>query len=428
MAASPQNVSQGGSPVILDTVAANKLGKSPELQRIANALLIVALAAATLWDYRLFDVRVFDGVALLCLVGWLALAPESRSGFLSRRRRYWLLFSTMVVYALLGYALHGHRSSLAILALATIGFLLIGRRDWLRAIGPSLWILVGIHVAFFLVQFVVFYGFRYEIDYQTVLGNASRIMLSPNHMRAAGLFQEPNSYCLNIFILGTIVALQRSNPILILAAACTMAISESIWGVSAAFMLLLLYAICRFRSPRQMIVGLVTLSIATAAVFNAYLWLTKQPEESLPFFYTRALNVPSDPSTLARYMRTTCSAVGKVESADIPQTVRSLQWIFGEGLSTHFFTECLSANGIAFLVKSLGGVGLLALLAGFFRALQGLPASAKIHAFLAIGFSFTTYPVVTYLIFWIWLAAIFGLLRQRNSAPDALGLGTAAPV
>jgi hypothetical protein len=73
----------------------------------------------------------------------------------------------------------------------------------------------------------------------------------------------------------------------------------------------------------------------------------------------------------------------------------------------------LPANGLAFLIKSLGVIGSALILAGLFLALQGLPATAKAYAFLAIGFSFTTYPVVTYLIFWIWLPAIIGLLRLQ---------------
>ncbi len=103
----------------------------PERQRIANTLLAIALAAATLWDYRLFGLRIFDGLALVCLTGFFFVNFEPLNGFFQRRRDYWLMFGTIVAYAALGFILYGHRSSLAIIILGIGGFILIGRRDWL---------------------------------------------------------------------------------------------------------------------------------------------------------------------------------------------------------------------------------------------------------------------------------------------------------
>lgn len=383
---------------------------------MAGVFLSIAFTTATLWDYRLFDLRIFDGVALVSLAAFLLIAAEPLNKFLQRRRDSWLLFATIAAYSVFGFTLHGHRSSLAIITLGFVGFVLIGRRDWLTATRLFQWLLIA-HIVFFLIQFFTFYLFKIVVDFQTIIGAESRINARVYQIRAAGLFQEANSYCLNVFVLGTIVVLQRANWILTLAAAGTMAVSESMWGVGAAFVLLLLDAMNRARSPRQMITGLVTFGLAIVVIFNAYLWLTKTPQETLPYFYSRVLGVMNDPSTQERYFRITCSSPERADIISAPLATRGLHFAFGEGLSTQFFRDCLPANGIAFMFKSLGAIGLIALIAGFARALRRLPTGAKLYAAFAVGFSFTTYPLVTYVIFWIWLPAIIGLLRLRDSEP-----------
>ena len=92
---------------------------------IANASFLIAAAAATLWDFKLFDLRLFDALAVACLGVHLVLLPEPRTGFMARRRNYWLLFSVIIFYAALGYVLHAHRSSSAIAAPAAMCFVLI---------------------------------------------------------------------------------------------------------------------------------------------------------------------------------------------------------------------------------------------------------------------------------------------------------------
>lgn len=386
-------------------------------QRMATILVAIAWAAATLWDYRVFDLRIFDGMALILLVGFLLIAAEPLQGFLPRRRDGWLLFATIAGYAALGFALHGHRSSLAIILLAAISFALIGRRDWLADSRLFQWLLTA-HIVFFIIQFLGFYLLKELIDFQAFIGENSRLNQRIYQIRAAGLFQEPNSYSLNIFVLGTIVALQRANLMLIVLAAGTMTLSESVWGMGAAIVLLFLHALVRYQSPAQMIKGLVIFGLVIGVVFNAYLWLTKQPQEVIPYFYTRVLGVTSDPSTQDRYLRNGCLPEEQAAATKVSAATSTQSWILGEGLSTRFFTECLPANGLSFLLKSFGIAGLVALLAGFALALRGVPPGSALYAALAIGFSFTTYPLVTYVIFWLWLPAIIGLLHRHNSDPD----------
>ena len=105
----------------------------------------------------------------------------------------------------------------------------------------------------------------------------------------------------------------------------------------------------------------------------------------------------------------------KISLQIAPQIAR----ITGEGLSTKYFFEGLPANGIHFLFKSLGVVGLILLSAGLAVALRGLPWVEKFFVAGSIAFAFTTYPIATYLIFWIWLSSLFVFVRHRSAGRAA---------
>lgn len=374
---------------------------------VATAL---AVTASTLWDYRLFDVRIFDFAAVMCLVGYLAFSPEPRTNFMNRRKDSIVLFATLMAYALLGFILHGHRSSAAMIVLAMLSFLLIGRRDWIIGDRFFTWLLIC-HITTFLVQFFAFELFNVMIDYQAITGSYSRIdqglAQGTHQIRASGLFQEANSYSLNVFVLGSIVTLQRPHLPLVTLAAITMALSQSLWGIAAACVLLLLYCIqYREAGKRMLAVGLIFV-----AAVNGYLWLNIREGESIPFVYSRVLRIFSDTSVRERFVVNKCfdDVMAKNEAVSTPARIAST--LFGQGLSTHYFKECLAANGVSLLFKSFGLIGFALLLAGFAMALRGLSRRAKLYAATAISFSFTTYPLVTYLLFWLWLPAIIGLLR-----------------
>ncbi len=385
---------------------------------VATFFAAAAVAAASLWDFRLFDLRLFDGVALGCLGVYFVLAPEARTGFMLRRRSYWVLFSVIISYAAVGYVLHSHRSSLAIAALAVVGFVTIARRDWLDSAASFLWPLVCTHILFFFVQFGAFYVFHYVIDYQTALGETSRIMLAPDHMRAAGLFQEPNSYCLNLLVIASMAILKRPSRPLTLTAALTALLSESFWGIGVAMVLLFLNEMRLQQSPRRFIIAVSASLAAIVVVFNAYLWLGKNRNYPAPYAYGRIIGILSDPSMRERYIQNTCSFNNHTVAASSP-AVTVAKWALGEGLTTQFFKECLPVNGFAFLLKSFGAVGIVLVLAGFALAFRGLLISDKVYAALAIGFSLTSYPLVTYVIFWLWLSAIIGLLRLSKTEAAA---------
>lgn len=54
-------------------------------------------------------------------------------------------------------------------------------------------------------------------------------------------------------------------------------------------------------------------------------------------------------------------------------------------------------------------------MAGLLLALRRVTFDKRLYALVAIGFSFSTYPLATYLIFWIWLPALIGLLHLHQT-------------
>jgi hypothetical protein len=71
--------------------------------------------------------------------------------------------------------------------------------------------------------------------------------------------------------------------------------------------------------------------------------------------------------------------------------------------------------------------GLIALAAGFYFLFSRLPRRSMIYCALVLLFSFTTYPLITYVIFWIWLTALL-LMAQRRSSDSARRSASPEPV
>jgi hypothetical protein len=233
-------------------------------------------------------------------------------------------------------------------------------------------------------------------------------------MRAAGLFQEPNSYCLNLFIVTSIAILFRPNRYLTFLASVTMFFSESLWGIGAAVTLIFLNELQIHNSLRSFLKYFATGLVAVTIAFNCYLWISKSPNDRIPFTYQRISQLLGDTSLRERYLQNSCSVPLQEQQKEESTGQRYLHFLVGEGLSTHHFTQCLPANGFALLFKSFGAVGILAILAAFTIALRGLTARDKLYAWIAVCLSFTSYPLVTYVIFWMWLPAIIELLRMRT--------------
>jgi len=387
--------------------------------RWAAILFTAAAASASLWDFRFSEVRIFDVASLALLLGYFLLSPESGRGWLKQRKIYIPLFAIIIAYAAFGYALHQHRSSIAIIALSLVGLHLIGRNDWLWSARVYKWLVV-LHVGFFLIQMVGYRVFDAAIYFHSY-DQISRYLSSGVAVKGTGLMQEANSYCLNVFVLTALSILHRSNRVLVLFAATTMMLSESLWGAGAAITLLFLNEFRNAASLKRFISMACAITLGAFAILNVYIWTTRTSGQEIPSLYSRILDIANDGSFRERYIQNSCdmneAGAPKITADNTGAPRRIASWIFGEGLTTAHFLNCLPANGLHFLFKSFGAAGLLALFLSLGLALRGLKPRDKFFVLAALAFAFTTYPLITYVIFWIWLPALIRFAALLEFSP-----------
>ena len=274
--------------------------------------------------------------------------------------------------------------------------------------------LILAHVAVFITQLLTFHSSGVVLDPHALFGPGSRILQNGIDIRAAGLFQEANSYCTNLLLLASIAIFLRLGRPTIFLAALTMVVSSSLWGIAAAAIIM---AASEFRddyiSCRRLLAYAASL-ILLAGAFNIFLWVAKPPSYPMPIIYWRVSEIAHDPSLLARYVGTMC----ELESV-YGKDGQLVSLFLGEGLTTKYFLQCLPANGFAFLFRSFGLLGGLSLFASVSFAFHGLKITSRTISAVYLIFLFTTYPLATYLIFWIWLWMTFSIARA-----DAVSVGS----
>jgi hypothetical protein len=383
----------------------------------AQIALTCALVAASLWDFRIATVRVFDLLSLALICGFFVLARDVGRDWFWKRGYILPLVALVVLYAAIGYANFHHRSSFAIALLALVCLQVAGFSEASRLARVFRWV-VYLNVAVLLVQYFAFHLFHLVFDPQRVFGEESRIFVeSPGgrYLRPAGFFQEPNSYALNMFLITIAALAPKRDRILALVAAGSMLITESMWAVVAAFVLV---ALNEWNSSETFVrKTAITLALwATMfACFNGYLWALKPAGATLPPLYARVSNLATDGSPRDRYG----ALVDRTPNLLCPQCrlksgAFNLPKSVGMGLSTAAFYSAVPANGFSFIWYCMGPVGLVLLIATFLWSLYGATLQDILYVAAATVFAFTTYPTVTYVIFWLWLAAVVMMVRQRS--------------
>ena len=386
----------------------------------ARVALAAAIVAASLWDFRIANLRIFDLASLAFMFTFFALEFDVNGDWLSRRTYILPFVLVMTVYAVFGYFNFDHRSSFAIVLLALVCLQFAGYSDvsWLARVFR--WILY-VNIAAVIIQCLSYRLFGVLIDPQQLFGVKSRILEAGgniHYIRAAGLFQEPNSASLNMFLMAVAALVPKRDRVLTFVAAGTMLITESLWGVVGAFVLV---ALNEWNSGSTFVkkTGLILILWAVMFVsFNGYLWAIKPERAKQPYLYSRLGRMGRDPSARDRYgaliNRTphfscpTCRM--NPPAINVPKAVFK---IFGYGLSTAVFLGAVPDNGYSFLWYCMGPAGVSLLICALLWSLYRLTLRDALYIAGATGFAFTTYPLVTYVIFWLWLPALILLARQR---------------
>jgi hypothetical protein len=380
------------------------------VERILPHWHVIALGVcvflATLWDFRLFGVRVFDLFSLAILLILMAKNLWDNRGitFSSNLNR---LASIIIVYSIFAFLVFRHQSSIVIIvgSILLVGSTLLDRE--LMAMGPWYRWFAWVHIAAFSLQLFIYFIFHKILDFHEFYGQSSRIFNNPQQ-RGSGLFQEPNSYCLAIFMLVASSTAFRASRTLTMVAGITMMISQSLWGVAGASLLIVIQEIREDTNLHLALFKITKNIIILLSISLLFLQITRPLEYAYPPIIERLAHLESDSSLRERYLVNNTLGPGQIPLAPPPVPVFQLppmvQLLVGSGLSTHYFLDHLPANGFALIGKSFGFLGSLLLLWALIKLLKPLPRHERWAIICILAFSTTNYPLFTYLIYWVWLS------------------------
>lgn len=377
---------------------------------------------SSLSDFRVNAVRIFDIAAILLTFLFIFCTKQKLNKLrdLSRYQKAIPFFIVIFLWSLYGYLNFHHRSSLAIILLSAIFLLLFvfteNNLKNTNLIGKYLTFIVLFHILAFFIQYLGFILFHIVIDYQIPFGYISRIFPedSSNVLRASGILQEPNSYCVNIFLLLICYLTTNFSRVVFFLGILTMVLSGSLWGLAVAFFLILIFftsTYSNFYSLRFLFFKLVPLLVILIFFSSTYFYFTKPSHMEMPNIYYRIKNIRGDPSFVERFRKSNLNnnIFDSYENGSftLGYFVNNKSDLFvkmiGEGFSTHYFQLGLPANTFSLLLKSFGYFGIFSLILSFFYLISNLSIGkiSFVSAYLVI--IFTSYPILTYYIFWISL-------------------------
>lgn len=261
--------------------------------------------------------------------------------------------------------------------------------------------LILINLLFFFFQYVAYKFSGRVVDYHSYFRVISPRVFNEElgYFRAAGLFQEPNSFCLLLYMLNVLRIFFRHRKFdwLFFASMTAMFISKSFWGFGAILVLVLVW-IGSFRLNRirlVLLLCLIGLALSVLVFFTRPLDVFVSILE--PNTATRIINIDEDASLNARY---------KLD-ADI---VLDGNFLFGRGLNTVSSQWLLGANAIGFYLSSFGFLGLLF----FFGWIMIDSKKGRYGIGLVILFAMTSFPLFTTAFWWAWLGILIRGTKVRG--------------
>lgn len=396
-----------------------------------NSYYLASLVFFSLWDYYIpfLGGRVFDYIGIVLIIVYVGsrfIRPDF--GVLKFTRAYLLLLMTMFPLVVLAYLDGGWLTATAFLLGSTLvyGFFSSARYN-LDRLHKQIGYLILFNLLFFYFQYAAYKLLGVVVDYHSVFGVLHPRIFNEDlsFFRAAGLFQEPNSFSVTLFMLNVArVLLRNEKPdMLFFGSLLALVLSESLWGVGAT-LILALFAVGLLKpsvAKCSLLAGfgsLVSLSFVILVIWPDLLGLLISPVTvwrlaNLLGFAVKPLtaghigNIESDASVEGRY------GTGFTDiDFDVPL-------MFGHSLTTSEFQSFSGANAIGFYIYSFGLLGML-----FFVA--WLVIDLKKHRSWAVGavlFAMTSYPIFTYAFWWAWLAILIrssDLGKHISGAPDGL--------
>jgi len=389
--------------------------------------LFTLTLCAFLWDFRPFGVRAFDlvsiGIASVFLIynlkWWRYIRPIE-----------YVFLSVVLLYSVVGFLNYQHISSLFIALYSILFFIL--HKGYDREISLKIIkFLMIFSLCIFFLQFIFYYSFNHVLDAQTFFGSISRLQHS-GLFRPAGLYSEPHTYCVSVLLLILITLGQKSFRVLHYVGCFTMVISLSLWGVIAGLCLPLVMAIWNSSSLKLAVVRYISITLAILLGFTVVYGGILDRKEPFEMIEARILQVFTDASFKERFVTHIPQAPSAKNKMQITENKKEtsqkpthslLNIIFGNGLSTYPFKTGLALNGYTFILHAFGILGsALIILSGLYYLGKWplLRVTEKLSLLGGILLLLTSYPMITYAFFWIFLSLLpreSPYLREERNRP-----------
>lgn len=372
--------------------------------------LFAAFCLFTLSDYYIpvLGGRVFDYLGIVLLLATVGFQFASgRFTALSFSKPH-LAFVLSVLPAALMAIVQGEGRVLTTIAFLT-GALLIypafgSEQQDPERLRRQMGVLILVNLAFFFLQYAVFKGTGLLLDFHSQFGVISPRVFNEftGYFRAAGLFQEPSSFSIMIFMLNSVrlACSSRTDGVFVLSLVGLL-ISESLWGFGAGALLLMLrFGLLRI-TPFRAVLALIVIGVGIWA-FNQLKQSSALLELVLdPITIGRLMNLENDPSRQGRF--------------GVEQPVVADQWlVFGNGISADDFQSFMGANGVSFYIYSFGLLGLLIYLGWLYLESR----TEFVPRAVLVLFAMSSYPQFSYAIWWAWLALLCGDFRSKIAPPS----------
>ena len=269
--------------------------------------VILVFTTLQAFYFRSISLAPFPLLSLLLII---AVTPKTKFNVYELQEL--LLFSTIVAISVMLGVINLNEIGDTIFYLPTlVGWLLfpigvIYFKRYFRYYKENLqsifkWVLV-LHVSFFFIQFLSYKLFHVKFDFiEIITGESQRTGATKlkgvggDNIRAAGLFSEPGSYTVYIYILLVFnLILENKFKILSLLALISMFLSFSMTGILMAIVVILLF-VSNFKLSKKQILNLVYVALGVT------IFLSYNSELFLGPIYDRFMSLGNDASAEARF-------------------------------------------------------------------------------------------------------------------------------
>lgn len=338
--------------------------------------------------------RPFDYISIVLLIFLL-----NRISFRFLMNSFFIIAVPLFAITIFGLAV-GLFSNNVVLSIGIITGILVvytvsyslARVEKIEVIEDTVYIILSISMSLLFYQFFYFYLFDGYIDYSGYFGSIDSrgYHTSLEFFRPHGIFQEPNGYCTAMFSLLALCRFFKNRRKIIENIAClTMIMSLSLWGIVGAVLLLLV--LNSSLVSKYAVVILMSFCIFFLSI--DFLDLIDAADTSITM--DRFINFQEDASIEGRL-----------------GGLRNIGWnfnfLFGYGIDEVGFQNRYGANGFSFLLSSFGLISSLLILVYFIWVTK-----YSIYPLLFISFLLITFPLFSYVYFWIWLGILVAICRNN---------------